>query len=136
VDTIAGSRGSGVPSRPRAAAGNPVGGRTASGVSVTSLAALDLHVPGRGWVVIDTLGLGQVIGWSWLLPPYAWAFGAVAVQPTEAFQFDSRVVRERCTGNLALRDELNRRFLAVAAARLQASRTRLVERCAPPENWP
>jgi CRP-like cAMP-binding protein len=98
--------------------------------------ALDLHVPGHGWVVIDTLGLGQVVGWSWLLPPYSSAFGAVALQPTEAFQFDSREVRERCAANLDLRDELNRRFLAVAADRLHASRARLLERYGPPENWP
>jgi CRP-like cAMP-binding protein len=98
--------------------------------------ALDLYVPGQGWVVIDTLGLGQVVGWSWLLPPYASAFGAVTVQPTEAFQFDSRAVRERCAAHLELQDELNRRFLAVAADRLRASRARLLEHYSPPGNWP
>lgn len=98
--------------------------------------ALDLHVPGRGWMVIETLGLGEVIGWSWLFPPYEWAFGAVAVQPTEAFQFDAVAVRQLCDDNPALGYQLTRRFLAVLARRLQASRMRLIDRCAPPETWP
>jgi CRP/FNR family transcriptional regulator, cyclic AMP receptor protein len=39
--------------------------------------ALDLHVPGQGRVRIDTVGLGELLGWSWRFPPYRWAFGAV-----------------------------------------------------------
>ncbi|HYZ54205.1 MAG TPA: cyclic nucleotide-binding domain-containing protein [Streptosporangiaceae bacterium] len=98
--------------------------------------ALDLHVPGHGWVIIETLGLGEVVGWSWLFPPYEWAFGAVATQPTEAFQFDAQAVRKRCDANPALGYQLTRRFLAVLANRLQASRMRLINRCAPPKTWP
>src|SRR5271170_2897548 len=41
--------------------------------------ALDLHVPGEGPMVIETIGMGELLGWSWLFPPYKWAFGAVAV---------------------------------------------------------
>ncbi len=37
--------------------------------------ALDLTVPGRGQVVVQTLGAGDVLGWSWLIPPYQWHFG-------------------------------------------------------------
>jgi CRP/FNR family transcriptional regulator, cyclic AMP receptor protein len=95
--------------------------------------ALDVHVPGHGWVIIELLGLGQVVGWSWLFPPYEWAFGAVTLQPTEVFQFDGRAVRERCDADPALGYELTRRFLAVLANRLQASRRRLIDQCARPE---
>ena len=42
--------------------------------------ALDLMVPGRGQIVVQTLGPGDVLGWSWLLPPYQWHFGAAAVR--------------------------------------------------------
>ena len=51
--------------------------------------SLDLHVPGEGPVVIETIGMGELLGWSWLFPPYKWAFGAVAVTPVEAFEFDA-----------------------------------------------
>ena len=52
--------------------------------------SLDLHVPGEGPVVIETIGMGELLGWSWLFPPYKWAFGAVAVTEMEAFEFDAR----------------------------------------------
>ncbi|WP_371640314.1 cyclic nucleotide-binding domain-containing protein [Streptomyces virginiae] len=38
---------------------------------------LDLHVPGHKAAVIDTLGSGELLGWSWMVPPYAWHLGAV-----------------------------------------------------------
>ena len=31
--------------------------------------ALEVHVPGRPPLVIETLGAGEVLGWSWLVPP-------------------------------------------------------------------
>ena len=45
---------------------------------------LDLNVPGEGPVVIETIGMGELLGWSWLFPPYKWGFGAVAVTEMEA----------------------------------------------------
>jgi nucleotide-binding universal stress UspA family protein/CRP-like cAMP-binding protein len=92
---------------------------------------LDLQVPGQGAAVIDTLGMGEVLGWSWLFPPHVWAFGAVAVHQVEAFEFDGRAVLARCDADPALGYELARRFLVVVARRLQAIRTRLLDRYAP-----
>ena len=31
--------------------------------------ALDVHVPGRGIQVVSTVDAGDVVGWSWLVPP-------------------------------------------------------------------
>lgn len=42
---------------------------------------LDLHVPGQGPMRIETIGMGELLGWSWLFPPYKWVFGAVAASP-------------------------------------------------------
>ena len=41
--------------------------------------ALDVLVPGEGLAVVGRVGIGGLVGWSWLLPPYQWAFGAVCV---------------------------------------------------------
>ncbi|HMH36281.1 MAG TPA: cyclic nucleotide-binding domain-containing protein [Streptosporangiaceae bacterium] len=65
--------------------------------------ALDLHVPGQGRMTIDTIGMGELLGWSWLFPPYRWAFGAVAAGPVEAFEFDGRAVRACGGGRGGLR---------------------------------
>jgi CRP-like cAMP-binding protein len=87
---------------------------------------LDLHVPGQGQVRIDTIGIGELLGWSWLFPPYKWAFGAVAASPVEAFEFDARTVRARCASDPELGYELTRRLALVVAKRLQATRVRLI----------
>ena len=91
--------------------------------------SLDLHIPGEGPVIIGTVGLGELLGWSWLVPPYTWAFGAVTATRIEAFQFDAPAVRDHCAADPALGYELTRRMTLVLAKRLQATRLRLT---APP----
>ena len=88
--------------------------------------SLDLHVPGLGPVKIGTIGLGELLGWSWLFPPYEWAFGAVAVGPVEVFQFDGRAVRACCAADPELGYELTWRLARVVVNRLQATRVQLI----------
>jgi CRP/FNR family cyclic AMP-dependent transcriptional regulator len=88
---------------------------------------LDVSVPGRGRVTIEALGRNDVVGLSWIQPPYQWRFGAVATQPVQAYAFDARAVRAACDADPALGYELSRRFLAATALRLQATRARLLE---------
>jgi CRP/FNR family transcriptional regulator, cyclic AMP receptor protein len=90
--------------------------------------SLDLHVPGEGPVVIETIGMGELLGWSWLFPPYKWAFGAVAATAVEAFEFDAPTVRNCCAADPGLGYELNQRVTRVLAKRLQATRIRLTAR--------
>ncbi|HEY7484907.1 MAG TPA: cyclic nucleotide-binding domain-containing protein [Streptosporangiaceae bacterium] len=89
--------------------------------------ALDLHVPGRGAAVIETIASGEVLGWSWLFPPYTWHFGATALVDTCAIEFDARAVRAVCDADPALGYALTQRFLGVMADRLQAARIRLLD---------
>ncbi|MBO0826532.1 MAG: cyclic nucleotide-binding domain-containing protein [Streptosporangiales bacterium] len=95
--------------------------------------SLDQFVPGRGHLVVETLGMGDVIGWSWLFPPYRWRFGAVARGPLDAVEFDGRAVRHMCADDEVLGYELTYRFLAVVLNRLQATRMRLLEMYAFPK---
>ncbi len=90
--------------------------------------SLDLHIPGEGPVVIETIGMGELLGWSWLFAPYRWAFGAVAVTAVEAFEFDAPAVRERCAADPWLGYELGQRITQVLAKRLLATRIRLIGR--------
>lgn len=98
--------------------------------------ALDLHIPRAGVIVIETLGMGDALGWSWLLPSPVWSLGAVTVQPTEAFQFDGPAVRALFDADPALGYEITRRFLSVAADHLLATRLRLLDRYVPARCWP
>ena len=88
--------------------------------------ALDLHVPGQGRMKIDTIGMGELLGWSWLFPPYRWAFGAAAARRVEAFEFDARAVRACCETDPVLGYQLTQRLARVLARRLQATRVRLI----------
>src|SRR6516165_11677884 len=88
--------------------------------------ALDLDVPGQGRMKVETIGMGELLGWSWLFPPYRWAFGAVAATTVEAFEFDAPAVRQACVADLGLGFELTRRLAHVVAKRLQATRVRLI----------
>jgi CRP/FNR family transcriptional regulator, cyclic AMP receptor protein len=90
--------------------------------------SLDLHVPGEGPVIIETIGMGELLGWSWLFPPYQWAFGAVAITSMEAFEFDAPMVRKCCTADPELGYELHQRIARVLAKRLQVTRIRLIAR--------
>jgi len=89
--------------------------------------ALEFNVPGRGDIVIEQLGPGSVVGWSWMFPPYRWHFGAVAAEQTLSVELDGTGVRRLCDDDPALGYELTRRFSAVLIDRLQAARMRLVD---------
>jgi CRP/FNR family transcriptional regulator, cyclic AMP receptor protein len=88
--------------------------------------ALDLHVPGEGRVRIDSIGMGELLGWSWLFPPYEWAFGAVAAGPVVAFEFDGQAIRASCASDPALELEITQRVARVLAKRLQSTRAKLI----------
>jgi CRP/FNR family transcriptional regulator, cyclic AMP receptor protein len=93
--------------------------------------ALDMNVPGQGRVVIDDVVMGELLGCSWLFPPYRWAFGAVCTGPVEAFEFDAAAIRARCAADPAFGYELQERLIRVIARRLQHTRTRLSAKSVP-----
>lgn len=89
---------------------------------------LDVHVPGEGLTVIGRVGIGGLVGWSWLIPPHQCSFGAVCVTEVKAFEFDAQAIRERCTDDRELSDELTQRVLQVVAGRLLDTKTMLLSR--------
>ncbi len=88
--------------------------------------SLDLRLPGDGSVVLEHIGMGDLLGVSWLFPPYQWRFGAVAVTDVAAFEFDAPIVRKRCAADPELGYEFYQRVSGILAARLQATRLGLI----------
>ncbi len=78
-------------------------------------------------VPIDVVGPSDLLGWSWLFPPYVWHFQARAVAPTTAIFFYGTVLRESCENDHSLGFELFKRMSEVMARRLQAARERLLK---------
>ena len=89
--------------------------------------ALEVLPPGREPLVVQTAGAGDVLGWSWLVPPHRWSFDAVAVEDTRAIALDGACLRGKCETDHALGYELLRRFAIVMAQRLEATRLQLLD---------
>jgi len=89
--------------------------------------ALETFVPARGSVTIETLEAGEVLGWSWLFPPYRWHFDARALSLVRATAFDGACLRGKCEDDPALGYQLMSRFAQVAIERLQWTRLRLLD---------
>jgi CRP-like cAMP-binding protein len=77
-------------------------------------------------VSIQTIGPGDVLGWSWLFPPYYWHFDARAIEPTQAIFFYGTRLREQCEQDNDLGYELIKRMARVVIQRLQAARKELL----------
>ncbi|MDX2389433.1 MULTISPECIES: cyclic nucleotide-binding domain-containing protein [unclassified Streptomyces] len=92
---------------------------------------LDTHVPGRKNVVVDTLGHGELLGRSWMFPPYSRHLGATASHRVRALEFDAAAVRELCNEDSAVGRSVSTAVAAVIADRLDSARTRLLDLFAP-----
>jgi CRP/FNR family transcriptional regulator, cyclic AMP receptor protein len=84
-------------------------------------------VPGTGPVVIQTVGPGELLGWSWLVPPHRWHFGATAVEPTTAAKLDTLQLRALAEQDPRFGYRLTLTLFEALLQRLQAPRTRLIE---------
>ncbi|MFE3638607.1 cyclic nucleotide-binding domain-containing protein [Streptomyces sp. NPDC059168] len=97
----------------------------------TGTVALDLRVPGRRPAVIESLGHGDLVGWSWHFPPHIWQLGAEALSPVRAWEFDAATVLEMCGEDSDFGRAIAVWVGRVVAQRLHASRIRLLDLYAP-----
>ncbi|HET7555163.1 MAG TPA: cyclic nucleotide-binding domain-containing protein [Gaiellaceae bacterium] len=89
--------------------------------------ALETYVPARGPAMIETLQPGEVVGWSWLFPPYRWHFDARALTDLRATAFDGACLRGKADADPRLGYDLMSRFAQVLIERLQWTRLRLLD---------
>jgi CRP-like cAMP-binding protein len=93
----------------------------------TGLVALQTFVPGHGITTIQTLAAGEVLGWSWLVPPYRWHFSAMALEPVEAVSICAPMLKDRMEENHDFGYAILTRMGPVMLERLQSTRMRLLE---------
>ncbi|WP_142218096.1 cyclic nucleotide-binding domain-containing protein [Streptomyces sp. SLBN-118] len=93
----------------------------------TGAVDLDLHVPGRRAAVVERLGPGDLLGWSWLFSPRSWHLGAQAVTPVRTMEFDAVKVRALCDDDPEFGLALTHRIAEVIAHRLKSARGRLLD---------
>ncbi|MBI2212619.1 MAG: cyclic nucleotide-binding domain-containing protein [Acidobacteria bacterium] len=88
--------------------------------------ALELSA-GNGDIVIQTLDQNDIFGWSWLIPPYRWAFDARAVEVVRAVRFDCSCLRAKCDGDPRMGYDFMKRFAKVIVDRLEAMRLQILD---------
>jgi CRP-like cAMP-binding protein len=89
--------------------------------------ALQLFAPDRGHMTLETLGEGDVLGWSWLIPPYYYVFDAKVLELTRAIALDGKCLRRKCEDDHHLGFELLKRFSSILENRLATTRLQLLD---------
>ena len=80
-----------------------------------------------GTSAVQTLGPGDVLGWSWLFPPFVWHFQARAVEPTTLLVLNGAGLLVSAERDHDFGYELMKRVAQVVIRRLQATRKQLLE---------
>jgi len=75
--------------------------------------------------VFQTLGAGEVVGWSWVIAPFRWRFDAVVQQDADLFAVDGLRLRRAMEQNHELGYEIYKRLVPIMNERLIASRLKL-----------
>lgn len=95
--------------------------------------ALEIAVPGGPPVCFQTLGDDELVGISWLVPPYRWTYDARAVELTRAIAMDAGCLRGKCEANHDLGYEVMKRLMPILVSRLQATRMQILDVYGVPE---
>ncbi|MCX5692175.1 MAG: cyclic nucleotide-binding domain-containing protein [Candidatus Omnitrophica bacterium] len=86
-----------------------------------------IYINQRRQISIQTIREGNILGWSWLIPPHKYRFSAEAVENTRAVVLDGKCLRAKCEKNSDLGYELLKRLISVFTQRLEATRLQLVD---------
>ncbi len=88
---------------------------------------LEIFAPHRKPIIVETLDGGDIVGWSWLMPPYVWKFHAHAIDATRAIALDGKCLRTKCEENHDLGYEIFKRFSQIVGRRLEATCYQLLD---------
>jgi CRP/FNR family transcriptional regulator, cyclic AMP receptor protein len=94
--------------------------------------AFEIAAPGRAPIIFQTISEGEVVGVSWLIPPYRWAYDARALDFVRAIAMDATCLREKCEADHDLGYEMMKRFVPVLIQRLHGTRLQLLDVYGPP----
>jgi len=89
--------------------------------------AVEVYSPERGAIALQTVDDGDILGWSWLIPPYKWHFDARAVELTRAIALDGKCLRNKCEDDYVLGYEIMKRFAYIMEQRLDSARLQLLD---------
>jgi CRP/FNR family transcriptional regulator, cyclic AMP receptor protein len=88
---------------------------------------VEVFSPWQGPICIQTCTPGDVVGWSWLIPPFKWRFDAKATEQTRMITLDGRCLRSKCETDHSLGFKMMQIFTEIMAERLDATRLQLLD---------
>lgn len=89
--------------------------------------ALEMYIPQKGRVIIQTLEDGDILGWSWLIPPFNWHFDSRAISQVRLISFDAKCLRTKCEKDKNFGYEIMKRIAYLMETRLEATRLQLLD---------
>jgi CRP/FNR family transcriptional regulator, cyclic AMP receptor protein len=89
--------------------------------------ALEVYAPRGGSRVLQTLGPNDILGASWIVPPYRWTSDARALDRVHVFAFDAKCLREKCDADTVLGYALMKRFVPILVDRMSAARLQALD---------
>jgi len=89
--------------------------------------AVEIAAAGRGVLPLTTVSDGEIVGLSWLIPPYRWRLDARALTPVRALGIDARCLRAKCEADHRLGYELMKRVVPVLLSRLESARLQMLD---------
>ena len=109
-------------------------GKTADKFYLVREGKVSVQVPALVGPVLElqVLGENQILGWSWLIPPYRWNFMARALEDSVVLEFDGAAILARCEQDPVFGYALFKRFTALMSARLEAARQKMMDQWNPP----
>ncbi len=95
--------------------------------------AIEVEVPAIAGpnLVVQSLGADDVLGWSWLIPPYKWTFEAKAMSDSKVLIFDGKSLLRYCEKNHHFGYSLMKHFAALMSERLHAARLKMMDSWSP-----
>ena len=93
----------------------------------TGRVALEIDLSERGALRIQSVGAGEVLGWSWLVSPFRWHFSGSAVTDVRALALDGKCLRTKCENDHEFGYEMLKRLSRVMQQRLEATRLQLMD---------
>ncbi len=89
--------------------------------------AIEICPPQGEPIILQTLSEGEILGWSWLVPPYHWQFDAKAVELTRAITLDGKCLRKKCQEDHSLGYELLSRLVPIIGKSMEAAHLQLLD---------
>lgn len=77
---------------------------------------------GHGELLVQTIGPGEVVGWSWLVEPYVWEFTCQALNEVQGVKFDAWWLRNLCERDHEIGFHVLKHLVQVMGRRLTSMR--------------